>query len=342
MIRRLRAPLTLLFVSASLWVTFGPTAATPETPPVVSAVEAIGITVADMDRSVAFYRDVLGFERQDDTRLASEAWDRLHGIEGAQLRVVGMRLGEERIELAQWLTPRGRPVPRDSRSHDRWFQHIAIIVNDMDQAYLRLQRHGVERISSSPQRLPDWNPAAGGIRAFYFKDPDEHPLELLQFPADKGSARWRRPSNKVFLGIDHTAIAVRDTKTSLRFYRDVLGLRVAGESVNSGIEQERLNDVVGARVRITTLRAPAGPAVEFLEYLHPRDGRALPADARANDLVHWQTIMTGDVARALPAMPTRAGEMISRGAITTPAGLGFARALVVRDPDGHAIQLRSR
>ena len=88
--------------------------------------------------------------------------------------------------------------------------------------------------------------------------------------------------------------------------------------------------------------APAGPAVEFLEYLNPRDGRALPADARANDLVHWQTIMTGDVARALPAMPARAGELISRGAVATPAGLGFARALVVRDPDGHAIQLRSR
>ena len=79
--------------------------------------------------------------------------------------------------------------------------------------------------------------------------------------------------------------------------------------MNSGIEQERLNDVVGAHVRITSLVAAAGPAVELLEYLHPRDGRALPADARANDLVHWQTIMTGDVARALPAMPTRAGEM---------------------------------
>ena len=339
---RARDTLLLVLVLASLWVALGPIAATPQTPAVVSAVEAIGITVADMDRSVAFYRDVLGFERLDDNRLAGEAWDRLHGIEGGQLRVVGLRLGEERIELTQWLTPRGRPVPRDSRSHDRWFQHIAIIVNDMDQGYLRLQRHGVERISPSPQRLPDRNPAAGGIRAFYFKDPDGHPLELLQFPADKGNPRWRRPSEKVFLGIDHTAITVRDTETSLRFYRDVLGLRLAGESMNSGIEQERLNDVVGARVRITSLSASAGPAVEFLEYLNPRDGRAMAADAGANDLVHWQTIMTGDVARLLSAMPAGAGGMISRGAIATPAGMGFARALVVRDPDGHAIQLRSR
>jgi catechol 2,3-dioxygenase-like lactoylglutathione lyase family enzyme len=342
MIHRIRVALLLALVPASLWMAWSPIAATPQAPPVVSAVDAIGVTVADMDRSVAFYRDVLGFERLEDTRLAGEAWDRLHGIEGAQLRVVGMRLGEERIELAQWLTPRGRPVPRDSRSHDRWFQHVAIIVNDMDQAYLRLQRHHVERISSLPQRLPASNPAAGGIRAFYFKDPDGHPLELLQFPPDKGDARWRRPSERVFLGIDHTAITVRDTETSLRFYRDALGLRVAGESWNSGIEQERLNDVAGARVRITTLRAAGGPAVEFLEYLSPRDGRGLPKDARANDLVHWQTIMTGDVARAIPLMPSRAGEMISRGAMTTPGTLGFARAFVVRDPDGHAVQVRSR
>jgi len=256
--------------------------------------------------------------------------------------VVRLRLGEDRIELVHWVTPRGRPIPSDSRSQDRWFQHIAVIVSDMDRAYAWLERHAVPRISPAPQRLPDWNPAAGGIRAYYFKDPDGHALELLQFPADKGHARWRRPSERVFLGIDHTALVVADTETSLRFYRDALGLRVVGESLNFGIEQERLNDVVGARVRITTLSAEAGPAVEFLEYLHPRDGRALPADARANDLAHWQTIMTGNVVRTPPASATRGGAMISRGLIATPATLGFTRALVVRDPDGHAVQLRGR
>ena len=121
---------------------------------------------------------------------------------------------------------------------------------------------------------------------------------------------------------------------------------MAGESWNSGPEQERLNDVAGARLRITTLRAAAGPAVEFLEYLHPRDGRSLPPDARANDLAHWQTIMTGDVTRALPTLPARASAMISRGLMAMPSAmpsaLGFAQALAVRDPDGHAVQLRSR
>ena len=73
----------------------------------------------------------------------------------------------------------------------------------------------------------------------------------------------------------HTMVRVRDLDASLRFYRDLLGLRVAGKSLNYGPEQERLNNVAGARLRITSLRAPGrgGPGIEFLEYLSPRDGR---------------------------------------------------------------------
>ena len=76
-------------------------------------------------------------------------------------------------------------------------------------------------------------------------------------------------TDKLFLGIDHTAIVISDTDASLRFYRDVLGLQVVGESENYGPEQERLNNVFGARLRITSLRAASGPGVEFLEYLAP-------------------------------------------------------------------------
>lgn len=46
--------------------------------------------------------------------------------------------------------------------------------------------------------------------------------------------------------------------------------------------------MLGARLRITTLRAAAGPGVELLEYLAPRDGRAAPVDLKANDLAYWQ------------------------------------------------------
>jgi catechol 2,3-dioxygenase-like lactoylglutathione lyase family enzyme len=252
-----------------------------------------------------------------------------------------MRLGHEALDLMEYLTPRGRPIPADSRSHDRWFQHVAIVVSDMDRAYARLRDHRVEHASPAPQRLPDWNPSAGGIRAFYFKDPDGHPLEILAFPPDKGDPRWRRPGGRLFLGIDHTAIVVADTARSLACYRDALGLVVTGESENWGPEQERLNNVSGARLRITTLRAPAGPGVEFLEYLVPRDGRPAPADARANDLAHWQTsLRTRDAAGLARALRGGACAMLSPDVIA-PRGreLGFARAFLARDPDGHAFQV---
>jgi catechol 2,3-dioxygenase-like lactoylglutathione lyase family enzyme len=305
----------------------------------IRAVGAVGMTVGNLERSIAFYSDVLGFEKVSDVEVLGEDYERLQGVFGLRMRVVRMRLGGEAIELTEYLTPRGRLIPVDSRSHDRWFQHIAIIVSDMDRAYESLRQHRVEHASPAPQRLPDWNANAGGIRAFYFKDPDGHPLEILWFPGGKGDPKWHRPTDRLFLGIDHTAIVVSDTAQSLRCYQDTLGLRVAGESENYGPEQERLNNVFGARLRITTLRAPAGPGVEFLEYLTPRDGRPVTADARANDLAHWQTTLVsqdaGAMAQAIRGSPCA---MLSPGVIApVDRALGFAKGLLIRDPDGHAL-----
>jgi hypothetical protein len=134
---------------------------------------------------------------------------------------------------------------------------------------------------------------------------------------------------------------VEDTGRSLSCHRDALGLRVVGGSENYGPEQERLNSVFGARLRITTLRAAAGPGIEFLEYLTPRDGRPVPPDARANDLAHWETVLvTGDAGNAGRTLRGSACALASPGVIE-PAErvLGFSRALVVRDPDGHALKV---
>jgi catechol 2,3-dioxygenase-like lactoylglutathione lyase family enzyme len=312
-----------------------------EADPVGLSVGPIAMTVADADRSAAFYAEVLGFERVSDVEVWGRAPEALQAVFGLRLRVIRMRLGDETIELHEYLTPAGRAMPADSRGNDRWFQHVAIIVSDMDEAYGRLRRAGVQEVSTAPQLLPKTIPPAAGIRAFYFKDPDGHPLEILQFPPDKGDPRWHRRDGRLFLGIDHTAIVVGSTSASLAFYRDALGLRVAGESMNFGTEQEHLNNVKGARLHITALRAAHGPGIEFLEYLAPNDGRPYPADARPNDLLHWQTTV-------LVPDPKTAAEVVRRGSFRLlspqPAELpdttlGFREAILVRDPDGHAVQL---
>jgi catechol 2,3-dioxygenase-like lactoylglutathione lyase family enzyme len=258
------------------------------------------------------------------------------------MRVVRMRLGEEVIELTEYLAPRGRPVPLDSRSNDRWFQHIAIITSDMDKAYAWLRQNKIEHASTGPQRLPDWNKNAAGIKAFYFRDPDKHWLEILQFPEGKGDPKWHRPSDKLFLGIDHTAIVVGNTEASLKFYRDVLGLHIAGTSENYGTEQEHLNNVAGARLRITSLRAVGGgPGIEFLEYLAPRDGRAAPGDERASDLFHWQTtLVIGNLDRVARNLTAQSFRLVSLGVVEVrERQLGFGRSLLTRDPDGHVMAL---
>jgi catechol 2,3-dioxygenase-like lactoylglutathione lyase family enzyme len=343
-----------LLLAIALCVTGAP-AARPQAnalPPVstagekihIRAIGPIAITVEDMDRSIDFYARILTFEKISDTEVAGDDVEHLFGVFGSRVRIVTLKLGSESIELLQFLAPKGRPIPVDSRSNDVWFQHIAIIVSDMDHAYAVLRQNKVEHASSGPQRLPDWNKNAGGIKAFYFKDPDEHPVEILQFPEGKGDPKWQRPSDQLFLGIDHTAIVVSDTDASLKFYRDLLGLRIAGASENYGTEQEHLNNVFGARLRITALRAPSGPGIELLEYLSPRNGRAIPVDEHANDLVHRQTqLETENPNAAMAPLRIAKTNFISEGLVSFPGqSLGFTRGFVVRDPDGHAISIVQR
>ena len=321
-----------------------PVAFPQQPPPLVDGVDAIGITVFDMDRAVAFYSRVLTFEKVSDTEVSGEDFEHLEGVFGVRMRVVRMKLGDECIELTEYLAPKGRPIPVDSRSNDRWFQHIAIIVSDMDKAYAWLRENKVEYASTGPQHLPDWNKNAAGISAFYFKDPDGHPVEVLQFPPDKGLEKWHRHADKIFLGIDHTAIVVWDTEASLRFYRDLLGMRVAGESENYGTEQEHLNNVFGAHLRITALRGASGPGIELLDYRAPRDGRPYPADEHANDIVHRQTIVSirrADAAAGL--LQASRVNFVSSGVVANQTGqLGFDKAFIVRDPDGHAVELEEK
>ncbi|MEO5960206.1 MAG: VOC family protein [Opitutaceae bacterium] len=296
----------------------------------VTEVGAIGLTVGDLDREVAFYTQVLPFEKISESQAEGVEVEKLYALPGARTRRVTLRLGTETIALTEFVAPKGHAIPQDSRSYDRWFQHIAIVVRDMDAAYAILARAKVRHVSTSPQTLPASNPNAGGIKAFYFQDPEGHVLEIIWFPSGKGDPRWQQPTDKLFLGIDHTAIVVGDTDRSLSVYRDTLGLKVAGGAENFGVEQEHLNQVFGARLRITALRAAKGPGVEFLEYITPPGGRQLPADARVNDLLAWNTTLRADNAAAT----IRAAEISGANRASV-----LGEQVLLRDPDGHLLHV---
>src|SRR4029079_598301 len=156
----------------------------------------------------------------------------------------------------------------------------------------------------------------------------------------KGLPRWQEATKSVFLGIDHTAIVVDDTNVSLRFYRDTLGMQVAGEGENYDVEQEHLNNVFGARLRITALRAASGPGIELLEYLAPRDGRRAPGDLRANDIAHGQKALTTERLEPLVGLAREHRiTLVSPGSVDAAAlPVGFRTGALARDPDGHGMR----
>ncbi len=239
----MRPCLFALLLSASL---FG------QIPAEGASVNGFVTPVRDLRSSRDFYVNVLGFVVAGSKDVMS----------------CDLVLGEERITLTRIPeSPNARTSPPTSL--EPGFQHLALVVSDLAAAVARVRRFGITEISASPQVLPNWNPRARRIGAFYFRDPDGNPLELIAFPPGVGDPRWADQKRGLFLGIDHSAVVVEDTEASLRFWRDRCGLKVVGQSLNSGAEQERLGGNPGAIVLITLLRGPEGPGIELLDYLTP-------------------------------------------------------------------------
>jgi catechol 2,3-dioxygenase-like lactoylglutathione lyase family enzyme len=305
----------------------------------VVGLERIVVTVSDLDRAERFYRDGLGFETVGRGEAAGEGFAHLVGLRDGRAKTLSMRLGREEVTFVKYESL-GKPYPAASGSADLWFQHFAIVVSDIDRAYARLQRVGFAPISEAgPVTLP---PANGSVRAFKFRDPDGHPLELLNFPTGQGRAAWSGSADRLFLGIDHSAISVADTARSEGFYGKLLGMAIAYRSVNRGPTQEDLDGTFGAVVQITGLRPPeeSGPGVEFLEYRTPATGRPAPADTQSNDIVHVELAFgVDDLDGLITKLRDARVPFVSPDAVNLADGM---RAAMVRDPDGHAIVLEQR
>ncbi|HWG79620.1 MAG TPA: VOC family protein [Stellaceae bacterium] len=293
------------------------------------------LTADDADRLAGFYGEALGFERIAAEQRGGADFARLTGLAEARGRVVLLRLGGQQVELIAFAPP-GKPYPADVPGNDLAFQHLAIVVFDMATAYARLrQNSGWAPITHpEPQRLPA---SSGRVAAFKFRDPEGHPLELLEFPLGAMPAAWQnRGAAGSCLGIDHSAISVADTGRSVAFY-DALGFPVTARSLNHGIEQQRLDGVPGAVVEVTALGPPAAPPphLELLYYRTPAPRRA--AASSSNDVAATRLVLAvDDLPSLVRRLESASADFISPGIV--PDGRG-RRAALLRDPDGHALCL---
>lgn len=288
---------------------------------------------ADLERALAFHRDALGF-RVDDADAAPPAWTLLPGLCDEAPRCARLALGGQSMLLAEF--PNAAPYPADGASNGLWFQHCAIVVDDMHVVSDRVMQHGATPITQGgPQKLP---PSTGSVTAFKFRDPDGHPLELLAFPDGIGDPVWRSMRTRgPTLGIDHSAISIGDLDRSTLFYT-LLGMAVAARGVNRGTEQNRLDALAEVEVDVIAMQgATRTPHLELLGYRRPR-GRANPSaglTAIAADRLVWQA---GKVDVLLDALTD--GDFTD--AIVASGFIGGATIALLRDPDGHLLVLHDR
>ncbi len=291
----------------------------------IGQLSRIALNVPDLERSARFYREALGFV---DKGPAQDLDPGPYTLLGGSCRRLLLGLGAQCLELTQWQRP-GRPYPPASRANDLWFQHFAIVTCDIGRAYLRLRGSGATPITDSgPQTLPA---ASGGATAYKFRDPDGHPLELLQFP---GPAAAPDSDSALNTGIDHTALSVSESDESIAFYHQVLGLSQVSTQENTGIAQDSLDDLAHTVVQVTAL-APGHktPHLELLGYRTPR-GRTLPVPAEVRDVAASRTVFRVDRLKNL--LTAVAAHRTHTTAPTEPLGV-LDRTALVRDPDGHLL-----
>ena len=149
----------------------------------LTGISHTSFTVSDMDRSLAFYRDLLGMTLIMEIERQGAFIEQVVGFPGASLRIVGLKLrsgSDHVLELIEYRVPRGQRI--DLRTCNIGSPHLCFVTDDIQSAYEELRSKGGQ-FKSPPVRIPS-GPSAGGFDA-YFLDPDGITLELSQ-PAASG------------------------------------------------------------------------------------------------------------------------------------------------------------
>ena len=148
----------------------------------IVAADHTGITVSNLERSLAFWRDVLGFEFSHSAHQKGERPEQITGVKNAELKLTVLKTPSgHKIELLQYVAPAdGRHV--DLRPCDVGHVHVALIVDDLDAVLQRIAAYGW-KAAGKPQTLTQ-GPNAGK-RVVYVRDPDGTTIEFMQMPLAK-------------------------------------------------------------------------------------------------------------------------------------------------------------
>ncbi len=147
--------------------------------PAVVGAHHTSFTVANLQRSLAFFRDRLGLEVVVTREVGDEYFGRIVGLPGCRVRAALLRIpcSVHHVELFEYLTPLGQP--HEPRPCDPGSAHLSLLVDDLPGLYQRLRADGVAFVSE-PVRV-EAGPNAGGY-GVYLRDPNGILIELFQPP----------------------------------------------------------------------------------------------------------------------------------------------------------------
>jgi catechol 2,3-dioxygenase-like lactoylglutathione lyase family enzyme len=140
----------------------------------LQALSHVGICVSDIDRSIRFYRDALGFSYVSDLEVAGEPSDTLLRLKDVALKAVYLERDGFRVELLYYASPARKPAPRARAMNDLGFTHLSFRVSDFEATLAALRAAGATVLEETIVRVPGGDPLAA-----FFTDPDGVLIELV-------------------------------------------------------------------------------------------------------------------------------------------------------------------
>jgi catechol 2,3-dioxygenase-like lactoylglutathione lyase family enzyme len=318
-------------------------AGTADGPGPAIGVRAIIHSVADLDKTVAFYRDGLGMQpvgpggkpvtAMPAPKPLDEDLSKFTDTHGAKFRnamfhIPGMTLDLELTEFTG--TPVKKAVPH---MQDPGAATLVLTVRDVDAALDGVKKNGGSILSRGREPMKIGGEKSQS-KSVFVRDPDGFMLELAGIqPPPKSSA----PADSNILG-GRIGVTIKDTDETVKFYHDVLGFETKPASPAYATNQTiaSLIDAEGAQWRISSAKVP-GSSVEFelLEFKGvPRKDFKLRVPDPGSPAV---SIHVKDVDATMKAVASNGGSIVTRGG--EPVKLGPAMGVFVRDPNGLLIEL---
>ena len=247
-----------------------------------SEINQVGITIRDVEENLALYRDTLNLKIESDFEASGSAWEKITGISGVNFRRITLQREEidtGKIVLLKFLSPESQPFPIDRKPYDLGLYDFGFESSDIDKSYQLITEKGYKFDSTVQPVIVERNTVA---REASIHAPDGVHVMLAQTLYKPSETQ--EEGHIISSEMDHVVLVVRDYERSLRFYRDILGLKPIIETVLEGEPTDLITRVSHARLKVCLLakeKVNAGK-VEIIQYLSHK-GKPLPKDTTLSD-----------------------------------------------------------